>query len=266
MNISTLLNQADSLMICAGAGMGVDSGLPDFRGNAGMWQAYPALGKAQLDFRQIANPDAFAKNPRLAWGFYGHRLKLYRQTVPHQGFSRLLQLADALGVPYFVFTSNVDGQFTQAGFDPQRVYECHGSIHYLQCFQSCTAEIWSADALNPVIDEQDCLWLGDLPQCPHCGGLARPNILMFGDWHWLEHRQQLQEARLQQFVQHHQHTLVIEIGAGLAVPTVRRFSEQFCPYLIRINPRDSQIPHQQGISLAMTGLAGIEAVWQSITY
>ena len=45
-----LIEQADALVIAAGAGMGVDSGLPDFRGNEGMWKAYPALGRAKIDF------------------------------------------------------------------------------------------------------------------------------------------------------------------------------------------------------------------------
>ncbi len=262
--IKTLLSDADSLLITAGAGMGVDSGLPDFRGNEGMWQAYPALGEARLDFRQIANPAAFEQNPRLAWGFYGHRLKLYRETLPHQGFTRLLELADTLDVPYFVFTSNVDGQFAKAGFDPQRINECHGSIHHLQCFQSCTGEIWPADTLNPVIDEQHCLWQGALPECPHCGGLARPNILMFGDWQWLESRQRAQERHLQDFLRQHARTVVIEIGAGVAVPTVRRFGETFAPRLIRINPRDCRMPPQGGIALAQTGMAGIESVRQAV--
>ena len=43
-----LVRQADALVIAAGAGMGVDSGLPDFRGDTGLWQAYPALGRAGL--------------------------------------------------------------------------------------------------------------------------------------------------------------------------------------------------------------------------
>ena len=88
--IRALIASADGLIISAGAGMGVDSGLPDFRGNEGMWEHYPALGKLRIGFSSIANPQAFAENPERAWGFYGHRLIMYRQTVPHLGF-RLLK-------------------------------------------------------------------------------------------------------------------------------------------------------------------------------
>jgi len=75
-----LIAQSDGLIVAAGAGMGVDSGLPDFRGKDGFWKAYPALGREQVDFYSIACPKAFRTQPTRAWGFYGHRLKLYRET------------------------------------------------------------------------------------------------------------------------------------------------------------------------------------------
>lgn len=87
-----MFKNTDGLLISADAGMGVDSGLPDFRGNQGMWQAYPELGKQRIEFSSIANPNAFNDAPALAWGFYGHRLKLYRQTTPHQGFHLLKKI------------------------------------------------------------------------------------------------------------------------------------------------------------------------------
>ena len=64
-----LIDEADGLVICAGAGMGVDSGLPDFRGPGGFWQAYPALGRARIHFEEIASPAAFRRDPELAWGW-----------------------------------------------------------------------------------------------------------------------------------------------------------------------------------------------------
>lgn len=58
-----LIEQSDGMIIAAGAGMGVDSGLPDFRGDAGFWQAYPALAKAQISFQAIASPRSFQSQP-----------------------------------------------------------------------------------------------------------------------------------------------------------------------------------------------------------
>ena len=60
------IRDADALLITAGAGMGVDSGLPDFRGTEGFWKAYPAIAKLGLRFAEIANPEWFEKTPELA--------------------------------------------------------------------------------------------------------------------------------------------------------------------------------------------------------
>ena len=84
------IHAADALLVTAGAGMGVDSGLPDFRGAKGFWRTYPAIAKLGLSFEEMANPVWFSENPHLAWAFYGHRLNLYRRTTPHPGFSQLL--------------------------------------------------------------------------------------------------------------------------------------------------------------------------------
>src|SRR5438067_1528316 len=110
-----LIAQADALVIAAGAGFGVDSGLPDFRGTEGFWRAYPALAKSGIAFHAIASPDAFNAHPHQAWGFYGHRLALYRRTQPHAGFALLRKWGGTKRHGYSVFTSNVDGQFQAAG-------------------------------------------------------------------------------------------------------------------------------------------------------
>ena len=78
---------ADALLIGAGAGMGVDSGLPDFRGPEGFWAAYPPFRGRQ--FSDLSTPHWFRTDPALAWGFFGHRLNLYRTAVPHPGFELL---------------------------------------------------------------------------------------------------------------------------------------------------------------------------------
>ncbi len=254
------LHQADGLLIGAGAGMGVDSGLPDFRGTTGFWQAYPALGQARIAFEEIANPEAFRRNPILAWGFYGHRLVRYRDTVPHAGFAVLQRFAARLPSGARVFTSNVDGQFQRAGFLPDTVCEVHGSIHHLQCAEPCCDDIWSADAFLPDIDANACRLLSPLPRCPHCGGLARPNILMFGDPGWIGRRSELQRARLDHWLRSVERLAIIELGAGLAVPTVRWFCESFGMPLIRINPVSPDVSSSRAVGMALGAQEALEAI------
>lgn len=259
------LRAADGLLITAGAGMGIDSGLPDFRGLGGFWSVYPALGCARIAFESIANPAAFERDPRQAWGFYGHRLKLYRQTEPHTGFQKLLRLAEGKPQGVRVFTSNVDGQFQKAGFGTEQVCEIHGSIHHLQCTGACSDRIWPASAFHPEIDAENCRLLGELPHCPRCGALARPNILMFNDWGWLEERTSLQYQALQRWLTEVERLVCIEIGAGTHIPTVRRFSEDCGGRLIRINPGEPEVPDPaSGIGLQLGGLAGINLLTQAL--
>lgn len=255
-----LIGQADGLLITAGAGMSVDSGLPDFRGPQGFWRAYPALGRARIAFERIANPAAFESDPALAWGFYGHRLNLYRATLPHEGFQILRRIGDGLPEGCFVFTSNVDGQFAKAGFDAERIAECHGSIHYLQCLDGCRDDIWSADGFDPQVDEEHCRLVSDFPRCPHCGAIARPNILMFGDWGWLERRSTAQYERLRRWLRVVERLLAIEIGAGTNIPTVRMMSESAGGRLIRINPDAPELGRAEGVSLPCGGLGALRTI------
>lgn len=233
---------ADALLIGAGAGMGVDSGLPDFRGPQGFWRAYPAFQGRR--FEEISNPVWFHSDPEQAWGFFGHRLNLYRATAPHAGFEILRRWGEARRHGYFVFTSNVDGHFQRAGFDPDRVLECHGSIHYLQCVERCSTEIDSAEPLILTVDGTTIRARPPLPRCPRCGGLARPNVLMFDDWDWIPHRMQAQQQRYRRWRSKIERgrLIVIELGAGMAVPTVRFECETAGGQLIRVNPRDTSAP------------------------
>ncbi len=254
-----LVEAADALVFCAGAGMGVDSGLPDFRGNDGFWRAYPPYAKLGLSFVNLANPTWFVRDPALAWGFYGHRQALYRATTPHEGFSRLL--AASRRRPAFVFTSNVDGQFQRAGFSHDHVVECHGSIHHLQCLAGCGAGIF--DASHPDVDvDPDTFRARDpLPRCERCGGLARPNVLMFGDGGWDAARTDAQEQRLRRFLSNGASRLVVvECGAGTAVPSVRGFSERLAlvgASIIRVNVREPEVPRGDHVALALGARAAL---------
>lgn len=265
------LAQADALVVTAGAGIGVDSGLPDFRGNQGFWKAYPPIARLGLSFAEMASPHWFNERPELAWAFYGHRLNLYRQTQPHKGFTQLLEIGQSKPGGYFVFTSNVDGQFQKAGFDPEHIKECHGSIHHFQCVTPCGEKIWDASQIPVNVNEEKLEALDPLPQCPQCGGLARPNILMFGDWAWIPSRTNRQSEYFRNWLFERDaekaQIVIIEAGAGKAVPTVRFKSQQLVrnhqAKLIRINPRDFDVP-QGNIALKAGAAEGIQAIFEHL--
>ncbi|GAA4848114.1 NAD-dependent protein deacetylase [Actinomycetospora corticicola] len=231
--------------------MGVDSGLPDFRGPEGFWRAYPPYRRLGLRFEELADPEHFDDDPELAWGFYGHRLALYRATVPHTGFQVLLGWSRRL--PTQVFTSNVDGAFQTAGFGDDTVVECHGAIGTLQCTRPCSDATWSADGVEVQIDEDTMRARDPLPTCPRCGALARPNILMFGDGSWVPGAHAERMAAHRAWLRRHPEVAVVELGAGTAVPTVRRHAELASAAsgrLVRINVREPEVRHGRGVGIA----------------
>jgi NAD-dependent SIR2 family protein deacetylase len=265
-----VIADSDAVLIGAGAGMGVDSGLPDFRGNHGFWRAYPPYERLGLDFVSLANPRWFAEDPTLAWGFYGHRLELYRRTRPHAGFAILRAWSSGMRRGGFVFTSNVDGHFQRSGFPEEQVVEVHGSFDGMQCTGDCEIGIFPGAPVEVVIDPATMRAHSPLPKCPRCGSLARPNILMFGDFEWIGARTDAQMSRLRSWLG----TLegakltVIECGAGQAVPTVRRTCEEITRRhsgtLIRINTREPEVPAGQ-ISLPMSALEALKAIDERLT-
>jgi NAD-dependent SIR2 family protein deacetylase len=261
---------ADALLIGAGAGMGVDSGLPDFRGDQGFWQAYPPYAALGLSFRELANPEWFDRDPTLAWGFYGHRLNLYRATTPHAGFRILLDWSLRMRHGAFVHTSNVDGHFQRAGFDPERILEVHGAIDWMQCTARCGIGVFAADQVGVDVDETTFRAREPLPACPSCGELARPNVLMFGDWQWEYMRSQEQEVRFQSWLAALEgaRLVIVECGAGTAIPTVRRLCEAVAERgrttLIRINPREAGGVPDGHLGLPVGALEGLRAISRAV--
>ena len=237
------IKEASGMVIGAGAGFGVDSGLPDFRGDTGFWNAYPPYRKKNLSFIELANPKWFESDPKLAWGFYGHRTSLYRETEPHVGFQILKKWSEAMDVEAAIFTSNVDGHFQKAGFKETQVFEVHGSIHYHQCISISCQNIWPFAGSIDIDDDFNAV--GELPRCD-CGQLSRPNILMFNDFSFLGNRVNAQQERYSQWLNRvrDQKIVIIEVGAGTTVPTVRYNSEQLVDIIdatvIRINLREPE--------------------------
>jgi NAD-dependent SIR2 family protein deacetylase len=104
-----------------------------------------------------------------------------------------------------------------------------------------------------------------IPLCIRCGDVARPNILMFGDFSWMSVRTDRQESQFGMFLEENRghEMVVVEMGAGTAIPTIRALSERLGRRrgvtVVRINPREPWIdaPH---LSISDGALAGLTAI------
>jgi NAD-dependent SIR2 family protein deacetylase len=139
----------------------------------------------------------------------------------------------------------------------------------MQCLRGCGVGLFTSEQAAPdgvKVDEATMRALEPLPACPGCGGLARPNILMFGDGGWDESRAFEQHQRLDQWMRqlHGKRVVVVECGAGTAIPTVRHFCEAMADRqrgrLIRINVREPQVPTRGHIGLALGARAALEEI------
>jgi len=155
------LAAARSVTVLTGAGISADSGVPTFRGPAGLWRTHRA--------EELATPEAFARNPRLVWEWYDWRRGLIAAARPNPGHDALAAL-ERRRDRFTLITQNVDGLHTEAG--SRRLLELHGNIWHLRC--TVCGDV-STDRRVPLP------LTPRLPSCVHCSGLLRPHIVWFGE-------------------------------------------------------------------------------------
>lgn len=280
----------DAWAITAGAGMGVDSGLPSFRGTTGLWKDKSLA----MTYEDMSDDKWFFEDPAFAWGINYTQLEMYRHTEPHAGFQTLLRWTQSLGKPWYVFTSNIDCQFEKAGFEHRRVVTCHGDLHHLQCVdKACKAEnkvdnVWPADGIpsgfKDLVDPASLRFTDEAVleepyfRCPRCGGLARPNVWFCKDrnhafWEEESERRVAYNEWLKEIYQTKKRLVVIECGGGMDIPTVRCEGEDAVEeagegsLLVRMNPTDCRVPKDRAVGLpfgAREGLERLEAALEAL--
>ncbi|GBD93411.1 NAD-dependent protein deacylase [bacterium BMS3Abin05] len=150
---------ASSVAVLTGAGISAESGVPTFRGEDGLWKKFRP--------EELANFDAFLKNPELVWEWYNYRRKLIEEVKPNPGHFALAELEKRVH-SFSLITQNVDDLHRKAG--SQNIIELHGNILRNRCL-SCGRVSGSAD-----MDFSE-----GVPKCPQCGGRLRPDVVWFGE-------------------------------------------------------------------------------------
>ena len=152
------LKSSRSVVFFTGAGVSAESGIPTFRGKEGIWN--------KLKPEELANFNAFLKNPELVWEWYKHRKQIIRESKPNKGH---LAIAEAQNIfpEVIVITQNIDNLHRRAG--NKTVYELHGNIERNYCIKCKT---FYNEELN---------FSSGVPKCK-CGGLIRPDVVWFGEY------------------------------------------------------------------------------------
>ncbi len=153
------LKEAESVVFFTGAGISAESGIPTFRGKDGIWK--------KLKPEELANFNAFLRNPEMVWEWYSHRKQIIHESKPNNAHTAIADMQD-LFKEVTVVTQNIDNFHRRAG--SRTVYELHGNIERNYCIECKT---FYNDELPMA---------GKIPKCTKCGGLIRPDIVWFGEY------------------------------------------------------------------------------------
>ena len=269
--IRQAMREGAGLMILTGAGMSVQSGVPVFRNSDGSMSTEflkflgdynTARRKHGLeeapDWFYFSVPEMFrAETAKEAWQYWRWRI-LRARVLPAEDYQFLNRVIEAFGHDkVFAITSNCDMLHASAGLPDDRIYEIHGSLGYLQCSEPCNQALYPVDAAFLQRLEDDPKWVPECPTCKsHC---LRPNVMIFGDYAFVENRISKQESNSDEFIQTHlsmvtpvsaphMPAVVLEVGAGTVVSSIRRYGESLGlkgSGLIRINPSTAECTQMQ---------------------
>jgi NAD-dependent deacetylase len=152
------LKSAQKIAVLTGAGVSAESGVPTFRGEDGIWQ--------KLKPEELANFDAFMRNPDRVWEWYAYRKKLMSEVKPNPGHFALVKMEEI--IPQFtLITQNIDNLHRIAG--SKNILELHGNIRRNFCIDC-----------RKRYEDEELHFTGSAPRCS-CGGLIRPDVVWFGE-------------------------------------------------------------------------------------
>jgi NAD-dependent deacetylase len=204
--------KSDFPVALTGAGVSVDSGIPDFRSEEGLWNVF--------DPWEYATIEAFRTTPRKAWIFYRSLARNLRDAKPNPAHKALARLESEGGLNGII-TQNIDGLHGDAG--SRNVLEVHGDARRLHCLR--------CGRLTPAL--ADHYSSQEVPECDRCGNPLKPNVVLFGENVRLsEQSSQLLERC----------DLLLVVGTSAEVYPVADFPRQILRNggkLIEFNNRDS---------------------------
>jgi NAD-dependent deacetylase len=162
-----ILSRAGQIVAFTGAGVSTESGIPDFRGDSGLWRRLdPAIFSLERFTSSAAGRAEFWRTVSALSG----PIQAARPNDAHIVLAKMF----GMGLLEYVITQNIDGLHQRAGIPGQRVIELHGNDLQVVCL-SCGKRFERS-----VAEEQLAAGSED-PSCPACGGILKPTVIFFGE-------------------------------------------------------------------------------------
>lgn len=161
---ASLLRYSGATVAFTGAGISTDSGIPDFRSpDSGLWE--------NVDPLAVASIYGFRRNPQAFYDWVRSLASVTVSAQPNPAHYALVRLQE-LGLLQAVVTQNIDTLHTRAG--SSRVYELHGNMRKATCI-NCFLVVDGEPVMQQFLQD------GLVPVCPACGGVLKPNVILFGE-------------------------------------------------------------------------------------
>ncbi len=222
--LKTALDEADALVIGAGAGLSTSAG---FTYDGERFRKYFADFEAKYGFHDMYSGGFYPyASPEEHWAYWSRYILINRYTdAPKPVYESLLRLVK--DKDYFVITTNVDHCFQKAGFDKKRLFYTQGDYGLFQCSEPCCRETWDNEAvIRQMVAEQKDMKIPSalVPRCPHCGKPLTMNLRADGSfvedegWH-------AAAERYANFLRTRegQKILFLELGVGYNTPVIIKY-------------------------------------------
>jgi NAD-dependent deacetylase len=164
--VADLILESRRLVVFTGAGISTESGIPDFRGPAGLWTRFDPDDFTIDKF--LNNPDSRRKQ----WYIFREGL-LSNKALPNAAHIAIAELY-LMGRLDCVITQNIDNLHQKAGVPDDKVFELHGNMRWAICLDC--GRRFSFEEIRSRLDSGE-----DIPDCPSCRGTLKPDIVMFGE-------------------------------------------------------------------------------------
>jgi NAD-dependent deacetylase len=243
--VARLIADAARILVITGAGISADSGLPTYRGIGGLY--HERLTDDGLTIEEALSGEMMQTHPEIAWKYIAEIERNCRGAEPNIAH-RIIAALEHERPGLWVLTQNVDGLHRAAG--SRNLIEIHGTVHRLRCTEcSHTRRVPDYSGLQIP------------PACPQCGGLLRPDVVLFGEL--------LPDAALRQLETLYDDgvDLVMSVGTTSAFPYISGpvwWAQQAGVPSVEINPGDTEVSRLVTHRLRRRAAEAMPELWRRL--
>jgi len=241
--IAKLLKKSKNILFITGAGISADSGLPTYRGIGGLYN--DKVTEDGIPVEMALAGETFQKHPAVTWKYLSEIEKNCRNAKFNRGHEVIAEMEKHFE-RVWVLTQNIDGFHHAVG--SRNIIDIHGNMHKLACM-SCG---WRSEV-------KDYSLIDIPPRCPDCAGIARPEVVFFGEMLPIDKLAVLERELTRGF------DIYFSIGTSSVFPYIQQpivAAKHLGRPTVEINPEDTQISGLMDIKLRMGAAEALDKIWK----